>query len=104
MSAWQERQQSIRRQREEECARRYAEAAQQARQEWTLARACNANHPYLRCKGIPALEGIRQARDGVLLIPVLDAANNLQSLQRIYPDGTKRFLVGGKVSDGRFII
>ena len=104
MSAWQERQQSIRRQREEECTRRHAEAAQQARQEWNAARACDASHPYLRRKGIPALEGIRQSRDGTLLIPVLDAANNLQSLQRIYSDGTKRFLVGGKVSDGRFII
>ena len=104
MSAWQERQQSIRRQREEECTRRHAEAAQQARQEWNAARACDASHPYLRRKGIPALEGIRQSRDGTLLIPVLDAANNLQSLQRIYPDGTKRFLVGGKVSGGRFVI
>ena len=65
---------------------------------------CDANHPYLRRKGIPALEGIRQARDGALLIPVLDTADNLQSLQRIYPDGTKRFLVGGKVSGGQFII
>ncbi|WP_300858291.1 toprim domain-containing protein, partial [uncultured Desulfovibrio sp.] len=80
------------------------EAAQQARQEWNAARVCDASHPYLWRKGIPALEGIRQSRDGTLLIPVLDAANNLQSLQRIYPDGTKRFLVGGKVSDGRFII
>ena len=104
MSAWQERQQSIRRQREEECTRRHAEAAQQARQEWISARACDASHPYLRRKGIPALEGIRQSRDGALLIPVLDTANNLQSLQRIYPDGIKRFLIGGKVSDGRFII
>ena len=104
LSAWQERQQSIRRQREEECTRRHAEAAQQARQEWTSARACDASHPYLRRKGISALSSIRQARDGALLIPVLDAANNLQSLQRIYPDGTKRFLIGGKVSDGRFII
>lgn len=104
MSAWQELQQSILRQREEECTRRHAEAAQQARQEWNATRACDANHPYLRRKGIPVLEGIRQARDGTLLIPVLDAAGNLQSLQRIYPDGTKRFLVGGKVSDGRFII
>ncbi|MFQ9491654.1 MAG: hypothetical protein ACLR0N_12545 [Bilophila wadsworthia] len=60
---------------------------------------CDTNHPYLRSKGIPALEGIRQARDGALLIPVLDTADNLQSLQRIYPDGTKRFLVGGKVSE-----
>ena len=104
MSAWRERQHSIRRQREEECTRRHAEAAQQARQEWNAARVCDASHPYLRRKGIPALEGIRQSRDGALLIPVLDTANNLQSLQRIYPDGTKRFLVGGKVSGGRFVI
>ncbi len=104
LSAWQERQQSIQRQREAECAKRHAEAAQQARQEWNVARTCDASHPYLRRKGIPVLEGIRQARDGTLLIPVLDVTNNLQSLQRIYPDGSKRFLVGGKVSDGRFII
>ena len=104
LSAWRERQQSVQRQRETECARRHAEAAQQARQEWNAARVCDASHPYLRSKGIPALEGIRQSRDGALLIPVLDTANNLQSLQRIYPDGSKRFLVGGKVSDGRFII
>ena len=82
----------------------HAEAAQLARQEWNSARMCDANHPYLRRKGIPALEGIRQSRDGSLLIPVMDAANNLQSLQRVYPDGTKRFLVGGKVSGGQFII
>ena len=104
LSAWRERQQSLQRQRETECTRRHEEAAQQAGQEWRSARMCDANHPYLRRKGIPALEGIRQARDGALLIPVLNAAGNLQSLQRIYPDGTKRFLVGGKVSDGRFII
>ena len=89
---------------EAEYAERHAEAAQLARQEWNSARMCDANHPYLRRKGIPALEGIRQSRDGSLLIPVMDAANNLQSLQRVYPDGTKRFLVGGKVSGGQFII
>lgn len=104
ISAWRERQHSIQRQREAEYAERHAEAAQLARQEWNSARMCDANHPYLRRKGIPALEGIRQARDGALLIPVLDTADNLQSLQRIYPDGTKRFLVGGKVSGGQFII
>lgn len=104
MSAWRGRQQSIQRQRETECAKRHTEAAQQARQEWSSARVCDANHPYLRRKGITALEGIRQARDGALLVPVLNTANNLQSLQRIYPDGTKRFLMGGKVSDGQFII
>ena len=60
LSAWQERQQSIRRQREEECTRRHTEAAKQAGEEWRSARACDPNHPYLRRKGIPALEGIRQ--------------------------------------------
>lgn len=104
MSAWRERQQSLRRQREAECAKRYAEAAHQARQDWSSARNCDASHPYLRRKGISPLAGIRQARDGALLIPVLDAANTLQSLQRIYPDGTKRFLTGGKVAGGQFII
>ena len=104
LSAWRERQQSIQRQREAECAKRHAEAVQQARQEWNSARACDANPLYLRRKGITALEGIRQARDGALLVPVLDIANNLQSLQRIYSDGTKRFLMGGKVSGGQFII
>lgn len=104
LSAWRERQHSIQRQREAEYAERHAEAAQLARQEWNSARRCDANHPYLHRKGITALESIRQARDGSLLIPVMDAANNLQSLQRIYPDGTKRFLVGGKVSGGQFII
>ena len=64
---------------------------------------CDANHPYLRSKGIPALEGIRQARDGALLIPVLDTADNLQTCNAS-TDGTKRFLVGGKVSGGQFII
>ena len=104
LSAWRERQQSVQRQREAECTKRHAEAVQQARQEWSSARVCDPNHPYLRRKGITALEGIRQARDGALLVPVLDTANNLQSLQRIYPDGTKRFLMGGKVSGSQFII
>ena len=98
LSAWRERQHSIQRQREAEYAERHAEAAQLARQEWNSALMCDANHPYLRSKGIPALEGIRQARDGALLIPVLDTADNLQSLQRIYPDGTKRFLVAPLLS------
>ncbi|MDY3810183.1 AAA family ATPase [Desulfovibrio porci] len=104
LSTWRERQQSIQQQREAECTRRHTEAAKQAGEEWSSARVCDANHPYLRRKNIPALEGIRQARDGALLIPVLDAADNLQSLQRIYSDGTKHFHVGGKVSDGRFIM
>ena len=54
LSAWRERQHSIQRQREAEYAERHAEAAQLARQEWNSARMCDANHPYLHRKGIPA--------------------------------------------------
>ena len=97
LSAWQQRQQAMRSQREEECAKRHAEAAMRAKQEWEAAPSCDREHPYLLRKGISPLPGIRQSRDGALLIPVLDAASRLQSLQRIYPDGAKRFLVGGKV-------
>ncbi|MDE7371352.1 MAG: toprim domain-containing protein, partial [Desulfovibrio sp.] len=104
LSAWQQRQQVLRRQREEESAKRHAEAAQRARQEWEAAHTCDSEHPYLLRKGITPLPGIRQSKDGALLVPVLDAASKLQSLQRIYPDGTKRFLVGGKVQGGRFTI
>ena len=91
ISAWRERQHSIQRQREAEYAERHAEAAQLARQEWNSARMCDANHPYLRRKGIPALEGIRQARDGALLIPVLDTADNLQSMPVVAKPARDRF-------------
>ncbi len=104
MSVWRERQQSIRRQREAECARRHAEAAQQAKTEWESAKQCNPEHPYLKKKGISPLGGIRQNNDGALLIPVMDDNGAMQSLQRIYPDGSKRFLVGGKVQGGHFVI
>lgn len=61
LSAWRERQQSIQRQRETKYAERHAEAVQQARQEWSSTRVCDANHPYLRHKGISALSSIQQA-------------------------------------------
>ena len=50
------------------------------------------------------MDGIRQNSDNALLIPVLDESGALQSLQRIYPDGSKRFLVGGKIQGGHFVI
>ncbi len=102
--AWQERQKAIKRQREAESARRHAEAAQQAKTEWKAAYPCSPEHPYLRKKGITPLDGIRQNSNNALLVPVLDDSGAMQSLQRIYPDGSKRFLVGGKVQCGHFVI
>lgn len=40
----------------------------------------------------------------MLLIPVRDSSGTVQSLQYIAPDGTKRFLTGGKVQGGQFVI
>ena len=104
LSAWQERQKIIRQQREAECSRRHAEAAQWAIKEWDNASSCNPDHPYLKKKGITPSADLRQSNDGVLLVPVLDDNGAIQSLQRIYPDGSKRFLVGGKIQGGHFVI
>ncbi|MBK7252207.1 MAG: toprim domain-containing protein [Gammaproteobacteria bacterium] len=41
---------------------------------------------------------------GRLLVPVRDSSGRLMSLQRIGPDGEKRFFYGGHVAGGYFII
>lgn len=101
---WRQRQNAIRRQREAECAQRREAAAHQARSILNTSFPCSPEHAYLRRKGIPALAEVRQDRNGMLLIPVRDISGKVQSLQYIAPDGTKRFLVGGKVQGGHFII
>jgi phage/plasmid primase-like uncharacterized protein len=78
----------------------YAEAATRAADEWNKARPADPAHAYLRAKGIPA-EGLWQDATGRLLVPVRNAAGDLQSLQTIAPDGTKRFLPGGRMAGGR---
>ena len=55
----------------------------------------DAKHPYLLKKKIPAL-GIRQMQQ-TLVIPLRDPGGDLQSLQFISPDGSKKFLTGGAV-------
>ncbi len=104
LSAWHRRQQAMRKQRDEECARRHAEAAQQAHKRLQASFPCSGRHAYLSRKGIPALADMRQDRTGMLLIPVRDSSGTVQSLQYIAPDGTKRFLTGGKVQGGQFVI
>ena len=101
---WRQRQNAIRRQREAECAQRHEAAAHQARSILNASFPCSPEHAYLRRKGIPALAEVRQDRNGMLLIPVRDSSGKVQSLQYIAPDGTKRFLIGGKVQGGHFVI
>jgi putative DNA primase/helicase len=71
-----------------------AVAAQaKARRLWAQA-GQPAAHAYLTAKGITG-QGIRQLNDR-LLIPLYDADGVLWNVQTINPDGTKRFLSGGR--------
>lgn len=102
--AFQQRQAAMKQQRAAEIDQRHAAAAEKAQSELSASLPCSLDHPYLLRKGVPALGEMRQSKDGALLLPVRNASGNLQSLQRIYQDGQKRFLTGGLVSGGYFVI
>lgn len=102
--ALQQRQAAVKQQREAEFAQRQAAAAQKAQSELNASALCSPEHPYLQRKGVPPLADVRQDRNGMLLIAVRDASGSVQTLQRIAPDGEKRFLTGGKVHGGHFVI
>jgi putative DNA primase/helicase len=83
-----------RRQREAEQHQRQQAAAEFANRLWRDARRTDPAHPYLVAKGVRPFT-LRQS-DGVLLIPLV-RDGVLVNLQRIKPDGSKRFLFGGMV-------
>jgi putative DNA primase/helicase len=89
-----ERVDQARRQREAEQHRRQQQTAEKANHCWRNARRAAPDHPYLTAKGVRS-HGLRQ-RGADLLIPLyLDG--RLVNLQRIAPNGAKRFLPGGRV-------
>lgn len=78
---------------EQERVREYARA--RALKLWGTARPATDVHTYLRAKGVHAY-GLRQLKQ-MLVIPARDTAGTLHTLQFIGPDGTKRFLTGGRI-------
>jgi len=80
---------------------RQAEAAKRATAIWKAATPAPADHPYLSRKRIQA-HGAR-IHKGMLTLPVMDFAGNLNSLQFIAADGGKRLLSGGR-KRGCFIL
>jgi phage/plasmid primase-like uncharacterized protein len=66
----------------------------------TLADASD-EHPYLVSKGVKA-HGIKIDRAGDLIIPFGNISGEMQSFQRIKPDGSKRYQKGGKREGGFF--
>ncbi|KPU60343.1 toprim domain protein [Pseudomonas fluorescens] len=83
-----------RRQREAEQHRRQQAAAEIANRRWRNARSADPEHPYLVAKGVRSY-ALRQTGE-VLLVPLV-RNGELMNLQRIYPNGAKRFLRGGMV-------
>lgn len=89
---------------------RHRKAEAEARRLWQASAPANANHPYLSAKRLgAAVTGLdigtgqsvaRQAGDN-LLIPMQSARGGLCNVQRIGPDGRKRFLPGGRL-EGAF--
>ncbi|WP_205341529.1 PriCT-2 domain-containing protein [Denitrificimonas caeni] len=73
---------------------RQKQAATKAQYLWCKSDTASAGHSYLLKKNVSPLN-LRQS-EGVLLVP-LSANGVLMNLQRIYPNGTKRFLAAGKV-------
>lgn len=59
--------------------------------------------PYLKKKGFSDLFGARLQKE-TLVVPIKNSINKITSLLFIKPDGTKRFLAGGKKQGGSFQI
>lgn len=79
--------------RQEAIVRRQEEVAKQAIDTWVKLLEMGES-PYLERKGI---KGCNIRFDGkILVVPLRDIDDKLWNLQKIYPDGTKRFLAGGK--------
>jgi putative DNA primase/helicase len=83
-------------------------AAEQAQKLWSESKP-SGHSAYLEKKKITLTDthGIRftKAKGGdAVLVPMLDAAGKLCNLQRIFPNGDKRFFTGGKVSGCAHVI
>lgn len=93
-----------RRARQEEEAKRQAEARDKAQRILAHATECTA-HPYLERKGVRPCPGLKVGDDGRLLVPVLSPEDGkLMSLQTITADGGKLFMAGGRTKGGYYVI
>jgi len=90
-----QRNEQAKQQREAELKKKQQEAAEKAQRLWRDASPADPDHPYLAAKSCRP-HGLRQLSHA-LLVP-LYREGQLVNLQHIFPDGTKRFLQGGRVS------
>jgi putative DNA primase/helicase len=88
----------------QEETRKHAQASQKTKRLIARCAPATKDHPYRRRKGVTFVDGIRVARDGRLVLPVYDAAEDVISVQFIDSEGQKRFLTGGRTKGGYFCI
>ena len=100
-AVFKKRMEESRAQAEAERKAEQASARDRAATLWEEAGEADAEHPYLKAKGVLPY-GIRQMGEK-LIIPMRDG-KTLHSLQTILPDGEKRFHKGGKVEGCYFAI
>lgn len=92
---------AAKKEREAEAARMRGVAKKKAAKLWGESGKVHADHVYLASKCIKPY-GIRQLREQ-LVIPVC-VDDVITSLQLIQPDGNKKFLTGGELKGGYFLI
>ena len=90
-------------QRNEAEALRRSIAVREAQSVWQGGSMADPHHPYLIRKGVQP-HMARQHSDGRLMLPILDATGEIQSVQFIADDGAKRFLPGAPTANGRAYI
>ncbi|MFG6178541.1 toprim domain-containing protein [Halomonas sp. THAF12] len=90
-----------RHERDAQRQRDHAQAAKTARRLWAAAQPADHAHPYLQAKRT-APHGLRQQGD-VLLVPLF-CEGALVNLQRIHPDGGKRFMPRGRLKGAASLV
>lgn len=96
--------------RQRQQAVEHAEALMRMRAEWHRAPSASDSHPYCKRKGISARPynspALRLGNHGELLVPAFGFGDDWQgaprSLQRIFPDGSKRNAKGCPLTGGLF--
>ena len=95
-----ERAREITRQRERE---RQVQAVKEAQELYNTSRPATADHEYIKRKRIENYDKFREGHDGELLIPLYKTGTGeFQSLQRIFPNGDKRFYFGTQTTGAYF--
>lgn len=97
MRQMQERWRQIEVERAKEESDRHERMSVRAAELMSLAMKCSGDHLYLDSKKVQPFGAIKETLDGDLILPLVDAAGKLWSVQTIGPLGDKLFMPGGKV-------